>query len=114
MARSGGNPMSAIETLRKHAEEVREVPGIEVALTEDGQRIDVVLSKIHIPGNAFRLQESNVLFHTDPLYPLSAMDMFWTELELVRSDGSVPQGAEQIEHYPGRPWRRFSWHRNGV
>lgn len=106
--------MSAVETLRKHASEVREVAGIEVTLTEEGDRIYIVLSKIHIPGSVFRLRESDILVHADRLYPLSAMDMFWAEVDLVRSDGSIPAGAEQVEQYLGRQWRRFSWHRNGI
>jgi hypothetical protein len=40
--------------------------------------------------------------------------MFWTDVGLVRPDGSAPQGAEVIETYLDRQWRRFSWHRQGV
>jgi hypothetical protein len=106
--------VSAIETLRKHALEFTDTTGIGVTLVEEGDRIYVVLNQVHIPDKAFQQQVSDVLFHADRMYPLSAMDMFWTEPGVVRSDGSIPQGAEQIENYLGRSWRRFSWHRNGV
>jgi hypothetical protein len=106
--------MSAIEELRKHAEEMTAVTGVPVELREEGTHIFVLLSKVRIPGKPFRVDVSDVLFIADQMYPLSAMDMFWTEHDVIRSDGSIPQGAEGIENYVGRPWRRFSWHRNGI
>ncbi len=106
--------MSAMEELRKHAREMTEAAGITVNLVEEGTKIFVVLAQVHLPGKAFRLDVTDMLFQTDQMYPLSAMDMFWTELEVVRADGTVPQGAETVEQYLSRPWRRFSWHRNGI
>jgi hypothetical protein len=108
--------MSAIEELRKHGRELSEATGIPVEVVEDGgsQKLFVLLSKAPLPSGAFRVDQTDVLFIADRLYPLSAMDMFWTEVEVVRPDGSVPQSAEAIENYVGRPWRRFSWHRNGI
>ncbi len=106
--------MSAIEVLRKHAEELTEATGIRCDVIEEGTRIFVLLLKVSLPPGSFRMTSTDVLFITDQMYPLSAMDMFWTEPDLVRPDGSIPQGAESIEHYVERSWRRFSWHRNGV
>lgn len=106
--------MSAMEQLRSHAEEVTAATGVVVELREEGTRILVLLPKVCIPGKGFSPDASDVLFIADQMYPLSAMDMFWTEPEVIRSDGTVPQGAETIENYLGRAWRRFSWHRNGV
>src|SRR5258708_14362198 len=112
-ARSGVRDMSAIEELRKHAREMTEAAGITVNLVEEGTKIFVVLAQVRLPGKAFRLDVTDMLFQTDQMYPLSAMDMFWTELEVVRADGTVPQGAETIEQYLTRPCRRFIWYRNG-
>jgi len=105
--------MAALDELRKHGGELTEVTGMAVNLIEEGARILVVLSKVPLPPGSFRLGSTDVLFITDHMYPLSAMDMFWTELDVVRPDGSIPQGAESIEQYVNRSWRRFSWHRNG-
>ena len=40
--------------------------------------------------------------------------MFWTDLEVVKPDGSAFEGSKSIQEYLGRQWRRFSYHRNGV
>lgn len=106
--------MSAIEVLRKHAEEFTAATGVVIELRQEASRIFVLLKKVHIPGSVFRVPASDMLFIADLMYPLSAMDMFWVEPEVVRSDGAVPQNADAIESYLGRQWRRFSWHRNGV
>jgi hypothetical protein len=106
--------MSAIEELRKHAKELKEVTGTGIELVEEETKIFVLLSKVPLPAGIFRLSCTDVLFIADQLYPFCAMDMFWTEVEVVRRDGTVLQGAETIEQYAGRSWRRFSWHRNGI
>lgn len=108
--------MSALEELHKHASELSEAIGIPAEVVEEvgTQRVFVLLSKVPLPSGVFRVDQTDVLFIGDRLYPLSAMDMFWTGVEVVRPDGSAPQSAESIENYVGRPWRRFSWHRNGI
>jgi hypothetical protein len=105
----------ALLRLGEHAGELTELTGIEVDVTEEPpDRILVVLKELTLPAGAYRLAHSDVLFVADYQYPASALDMFWTEPELVRSDGAIPASAEVIEHYAGRAWRRFSWHRNGI
>ena len=100
--------MAALDELRKHAAQLTEATGIVVNLVEDGGRIIVILAAVPLPVNAFRLRKTDLAFIADLMYPLSAMDMFWTEMDVVRPDGSVPQGAETVEQYAGRSWRRFS------
>ncbi|MCD6726125.1 MAG: hypothetical protein LT070_02685 [Solirubrobacteraceae bacterium] len=105
----------ALLKLRAHASELTELTGIDVEIVEEPPtRIFVVLKKVTLPVGAFRLVHSDVLFVADYQYPTSALDMFWTELDVVRPDGSIPASADQIEQYVGRSWRRFSWHRNGI
>lgn len=104
----------ALEELRQHATELGAAAGVSVDIEVRGTQAFVVLRSLPLPASAYRVSESDVLFITDAQYPLSAMDMFWTDPAVVRPDGSVPIGAEAIETYLDRQWRRFSWHRNGT
>jgi hypothetical protein len=107
--------MSALETLGRHAKEFREATSLTVEIIEEpgGSRIFVLIRQVPLPPGLFRVENSDTLFIADRQYPDSAIDMFWTEVPVVRPNGAVPQGASQIEHYLNREWRRFSWHRNG-
>lgn len=104
----------ALEELRQHARELAEVAGVPVDVEEDGAQVFVILRSLQLPAGAYNMVASDILFITDRQYPLSAMDMFWTDPALKRRDGSVPQNGDSIETYRGRQWRRFSWHRNGT
>lgn len=106
--------MTGSDLLRKHLAELEEQVGVRGDVIEDGMQLYVLLHKAPLPEGLFQLAESDILFVTDQQYPLSAMDMFWTEVGVLCTDGSVPQNADSIEHYLERPWRRFSWHRNEV
>lgn len=106
--------MAAIDELRRHAQELTASTRLEVDLIEEGNRIFVVIRAVPLPEGLFRAATTDVLFITDQQYPFSAVDMFWTEIEVLRPDGSPPQNADVIEQYLGRSWRRFSWHRNNV
>lgn len=105
--------MSGLERLRRDADELEAAAGVTVEITTDGVQAFVVIQAVPLPVGTYRLAAADALFLTDLQYPLSAMDMFWTDLEVLRPDGGVPQNADQIETYAGRQWRRFSWHRNG-
>lgn len=102
------------EELRRHADELAREAGIRVEIEEAGAQHLVILRDLPLPRGAYQVASSDVLFLTDAQYPVSAMDMFWTDLTVLLPDGSIPAGGESIETYGGRQWRRFSWHRNGV
>lgn len=106
--------MAISNELRQHAEELHQATGVTVELVEEGGRIFVLLHNIPLPSALFKLGSTDVLYVTDQQYPFSTMDMFWTEVDVLCPDGSIPQNADIIETYLGRQWRRFSWHRNGV
>ncbi len=106
--------MAAVETLLSHAQEFTDITGVQTEVVDEGSRLFVVLKAVQPPAGVFALDSTDVLFMTDRMYPLSAMDMFWTDVGLTRVDGRIPQGASSLETYMGRQWRRFSWHRNGV
>lgn len=106
--------MAISSVLAQHAEELRLAIGLDVDVLEADGRAHVVIQRAPLPIGRFRLDATDVLFVVDAQYPLAALDMFWTEIDVVRPDGSIPQNADSIEVYLGRPWRRFSWHRNGA
>jgi hypothetical protein len=104
----------ALEELRRHAGELAQEAGVPVDIEQEGAQVLVILRGLALPAGAYNMTSSDVLFMTDAQYPLSAMDMFWTDVALLRADGSPPVNTESIETYGGRQWRRFSWHRNGL
>jgi hypothetical protein len=106
--------MSALDQLRRHSDELAAITGIRIRIVDSGTQIFVILEEVPLPAGAYRVTKTDVLFVTDHQYPLSAMDMFWTETDVVRPNGDIPAGGESIEMYIGRQWRRFSWHRNGL
>jgi len=107
--------MAGLDELRRDAKELTEATGVDVALVEGpGTQVYVVLQDVPLPAAAYKVSTTTVLFTSDQQYPLSAMDMFWTDLDVVRPDGSAPQNGDLIEAYMDRQWRRFSWHRQGA
>jgi len=107
----------AIDTLRTHLAELTAATGVTGEVHEQeqpGMQLYLVLHHVPLPAGVFAVNSSTVLFITDKQYPLSAMDMFWTDVEVVRADGGAPQNAAGIETYLDRPWRCFSWHRNSI
>lgn len=106
--------MSGLDILRRHAEEFEQETGICAAIEVVGEQVLVILKDVPLPLGAYTLDATDVLFLTDLQYPMSAMDMFWTDVGVTLPGGVIPAGGESIEPYGGRQWRRFSWHRNGV
>jgi hypothetical protein len=104
----------ALEELRRHADELAQQAGIQVDIVQEGSQVYVILRSLPLPAGAYQVATTDILFITDWQYPLSAMDMFWTDPSVVRPDGSVPTNGDSIETYLDRQWRRFSWHRNGT
>lgn len=106
--------MAARDELEKHAKELSNSTGLKAEIIDQGNRLFVVLSKVTLQAGSARVTSTDVLFIADTQYPLSAMDMFWTEVDVVRPDGTSFEGSDTFEEYLGRKWRRFSYHRNGV
>ena len=106
--------MSSNPALDKHSAELGEAVGLVVEVHQEGNRLFVILRSYDLPDAVTEVSSTDVLFMTDTQYPFSAMDMFWTDVEVVRPDGSPFEGSESIEEYLGRRWRRFSYHRNGM
>ena len=96
--------------LSKELEALRE--RFTISVTEEGDAINLVIAAFPTAPH-YNVQHTNLLLRVPRAYPDAALDMFWTDPELVFATGGVPQAAEAIELYCGRPWRRFSWHHNG-
>lgn len=84
--------------------------GFTIDVVEDGSRYYVVFKAIAVPSEAYTPGVLDVMVMADYQYPMSRMDMFWTDPAVSLSDGAVPQGADQLEEYAGRRWQRWSWH----
>lgn len=108
-----------------HVKELKALTGLDIKYQFDGEdvqsidghapgRLYVVLADVRLPDGVFKVARTTTLFVGDYQYPESALDMFWTEENVVRADGGVPQNATEIEKYLDRNWRRYSWHRNGT
>lgn len=73
----------------------------------------MVLSAVALPDGLFATSVTDVLVIADYQYPLSAMDMFWTDPPVVCFNGQLPRNADQFEFYGERRWQRWSWHYTG-
>ena len=100
--------------LERHLREFEEATGLTAGVHEGSGQIFIVIEKAPLPPGCYRVDRSDLLFVGDVQYPMSSLDMFWTEPEVVRPNGDIPAGGDSIETYLGRQWRRFSWHRNGL
>jgi hypothetical protein len=108
----------------EHLAEFKLITGLDAAYVLDPEgvngpqqapgRLYVVVQDVALPPGLFKVEKSDILFLGDYQYPESALDMFWTSLDMIRPDGRIPQNAEVVESYLGREWRRYSWHRNGT
>ena len=108
-----GLGLMALDEVQADAAELEELTGVSIELALAGIQVFLVLRQVPLPPKAYRVDTTDVLFITDQQYRMSALDMFWTDLAVLRPDGTIPQNADLIETYVGRQWRRFSWHRNG-
>jgi hypothetical protein len=95
--------------LERDIEGLRE-DGHVIEVIEDSNRFYIVFRDFAVPSDAYLPGTTDVMLMADYQYPMSRMDMFWTDPEICRATGGYPQGAEQFESYAGRRWQRWSWH----
>jgi hypothetical protein len=99
-------------TPAKLAEEVELLrrDGAEVDVIEDGNRCYVVLKQFQLPNGAYTPTATDLMVIADYQYPLSRLDMYWTDPHVRLATGAWPQAADQFEQYASRQWQRWSWH----
>jgi len=106
--------VTAEETLTRHAAELAQTTGLQVEVIAEDNRLFVVVHDYSLPEGVSKVASTDVLFIADTQYPFSAMDMFWTNVGVVRPDDSTFENSESIEQYQECQWRRFSYHRNST
>lgn len=106
--------MPLSKELERHIVEFEAATGLAASASEESGQVFIVIDKAPLPPGCYRIERSDLLFIGDAQYPMSSLDMFWTELDVVRVNGDIPAGSDSTESYLGRQWRRFSWHRNGL
>jgi hypothetical protein len=85
--------------------------GFAVDVLVEGAEVGIVIRDVPLPPGAYSIATTDLLLKTTTLYPQSEMDMFWVDPDLVLASGGEPASSNLEMHF-GRPWRRFSWHRN--
>ena len=79
---------------------------------EDPAFINLVFGAFPL-GEGYSADRSELLVKVPRSYPDAGPDMFWVDPGVTLASGVVPQSAEHVETHLNRPWRRFSWHRQG-
>lgn len=85
--------------------------GFACEVLVEGAEVGIIIRDVPLPADAYSKRSTDLLLKTTTLYPQSEMDMFWVDADLVLASGADP-AASNLEMHFGRPWRRFSWHRN--
>jgi hypothetical protein len=101
--------MALPDQLARDLDGLRE-DGYTIEVVEDGTRCYIVFRDFQLPADAYLPEVTDMMVMADYQYPMSAMDMFWTDPTVGRTSGGRPQGADQFEIYAGRRWQRWSWH----
>ena len=89
------------------------IEGQKVDVVEDGTRFYVIFKCFRLPDGRYVPPVTDLLVIADYQYPVSRLDMFWTDPTVHLASGGLPQSADQFELYAGRRWQRWSWHYPG-
>jgi hypothetical protein len=88
--------------------------GYEIQVVEDGTRFYVILKAFRFPdGGKYTPPVTDLMLMADYQYPMSRLDMYWTDPVVYLTAGGLPRTADQFEQYAGRRWQRWSWHYDG-
>lgn len=96
--------------LERELGELRQSYSIEVV--EDPDFVNLVFSAFPL-GDGYSVRETELLLRVPRSFPDTGPDMFWVNTQVALASGQNPQAADSIESFFGKPWRRFSWHRQG-
>ena len=96
------------EQLEKEIENLRE-NGYLIELIEEDGFANTIFHDYPVPS-LYNKTSTTLLIKVPLSYPNGRPDMFWTDEELLLSNGEEPNQANVIETSLGKRWRRFSWH----
>jgi Prokaryotic E2 family E len=75
----------------------------------DGGMVCVIFPTWQLPAG-LSVTHTDVLLRVAAGYPDIPPDMWWTDPEILRADGTVIPATEVREPYFGRTWQRWSRH----
>ena len=76
---------------------------------KDDGFIHLVFEAYSLPSG-YKKEFTKLLVKAPASYPNGKLDMFWTDEDLLFSNGQVPKEGITIEIIYGMKWMRFSWH----
>jgi len=85
----------------------------EPVLESPGEYL-VVFPRFPLPGAKYNMSTARLMIRVPFGYPNAALDMFYTQPDLLLASGAIPRQAQVLETLNGGVWRRFSWHRNAT
>lgn len=83
--------------------------GIPHQVLTEGGMVCVLFPGWQLPPG-LNVSQTDVLLCLAPGYPDIPPDMWWTDPEVLRSDGSTIQATEVRQVLVGRTWQRWSRH----
>ncbi|MGE5282002.1 MAG: E2/UBC family protein [Chloroflexota bacterium] len=87
--------------------------GLDYEVIQEGGLICVVIKGWALPPG-YQPDKVDLLLRLPMGFPDAQPDMYWCDPPVrVAATGSYPPAAEQMEHYVGRTWQRFSRHLSG-
>ena len=78
-------------------------------LTQVGSEIHLVVQGCPFP-DAYNVRTADILIKIPAGYPLTPLDMFYTNPSVMLATGAVPAACGQMESHGGRTWQRWSRH----
>ncbi len=84
--------------------------GEDVNVVEDGTRFYVILRSFRLRDSRYVPLATDLMVIADYQYPVSRLDMYWTDPPVHLASGALPDRADAFEVYSGRRWQRWSWH----
>lgn len=86
--------------------------GLQYTVAEEAGMTCVAFQDYKLPPG-FNQEAADLLIRLSKGFPDIPPDMWWFEPAVHRKDGKLIQATDQVEHYLGRSWQRWSRHIQG-
>ena len=83
--------------------------GLEHDVHDEGGMTCLVVHQWKLPPG-YTPEGTDLLLRLAPGFPDFPPDMYWCDPPVRLASGAFPVAADQMEHYLGRTWQRFSRH----